>query len=204
MIEVDIQESRARLRREILQRRDALTPAQRHEKSAAIAGRLAELPLVLEAKTIFTYVNFRSEVETLPLIKAWLASGKRICVPLTLTAEPRLVAYPITDPESDLRPGYCQIPEPDTERLSPIDPDELQLIIMPGSVFDLHGGRLGYGGGYYDRFIALQAPKAIRIGLAFDLQLTDQLPLQAHDQHLHLLATEERVLHFTNNTPSTR
>lgn len=203
-IEDHVQKSRARLRREILQRRDALPPAQRHGKSVAIAGRIAELPLVREAKTIFTYVNFRSEVETLPLIEAWLAAGKRVCVPLTLTAESRLVPYPITDPGRDLQPGYCQIPEPDSLSLSPVDPQELQIIILPGSVFDLQGGRLGYGGGYYDRFIAQQAPKAIRIGLAFELQLTDRLPLEAHDQPLHHLVTEERVLHFTDNTPATR
>ncbi len=191
--------SREILRQEILHRRDALAEVQRHEKSNSIAKQVRELPLVQKAQTIFTYVNFRSEVETLGLIARWLAAGKRVCVPLTLTADSRLAAYQITDPSQDLIPGYCQIPEPDASRLPRVNPAEIEVIILPGSAFDLNGGRLGYGGGYYDRFISQEAPTAIRIGLAFELQVTATLPLLAHDQRLHSLVTEERILHFDNN-----
>ncbi len=198
MSESTPQELRLRLRQETLRQRKALSPLQRHEKSAAIAGQVGQLPVVQGAKTIFTYVDFRSEVETMELIGLWLAAGKKVCVPLTLAAESRLVAYQITDPSHDLAPGYCQIPEPDARRLPPVDAAEIEVIVLPGSVFDLHGGRLGYGGGFYDRFIANQAPGALRIGLAFELQVVARLPLLAHDQPLHTLVTEERVLHFTH------
>lgn len=187
---------RALLRRDMLHRRDAQTEAQRHEKSCAIARQAAALPLLQKAGTIFTYVNFRSEVETMDLIGTWLAAGKRVCVPLTLTAESRLTAYQITDPSQDLVPGYCQIPEPAARRLPLVRPADIEVIILPGGAFDLNGGRLGYGGGYYDRFISQEAPTAIRIGLAFELQVTTSLPLLAHDQRLHLLITEERILRF--------
>ena len=196
MIATNSNVARARLRRETLRQRDAISIAQRHEKSNAIARQVQALAIVQGAQTIFTYVNFRSEVETMALIDLWLAAGKRVCVPLTLTAESRLVAYQITDPAVDLIPGYCQIPEPDVQRLPVVAPVEIEVIILPGSVFDLNGGRLGYGGGYYDRFIASQAPAAIRIGLAFELQVTAQLPLLPHDQRLHALITEDRALHF--------
>lgn len=195
MIEASPDESRARLRRTVLGQRDAMPAALRQEKSAAIAQRLRELPMLAQARTLFTYVNFRSEVETAGLLNEWLAAGKRVCVPLTLVAESRLIAYPITDPALDLIPGYCRIPEPDASRLAPVDPRDIELIILPGSVFDLHGGRLGYGGGYYDRFISQQAPTAHRLGLAFELQVTAALPLLAHDQRLHTLVTEDRILH---------
>ena len=190
-------DTRDLLRRDTLRRRDALTAPDRQAKSAAIAGRLLGLPAVLAARTLFTYVNFRSEVETIALINSWLASGKRVAVPLTLPAESRLAAYQITDPSHDLHPGYCRIPEPDPSLATPVEPTEIEVIVLPGSVFDCHGGRLGYGGGFYDRFLAHQAPAAIRIGLAFELQVTDSLPLLAHDQRLHALVTEERVLHFS-------
>lgn len=189
-------ELRQLLRQETLRRREALPVALRHEKSAVIGKRLLALPVVNQAQTIFTYVNFRSEVETRDLIATWLAAGKRVCVPLTLPAESRLAAYQITDPDRDLRPGYCRIPEPDSGRLAQVDPLEIEVIILPGSVFDLSGGRLGYGGGYYDRFVSAQAPAAIRIGIAFALQVTTNLPLLAHDQRVQTLVTEERVLHF--------
>lgn len=193
------QKSRTRLRREMLQRRDALAAVTRHEKSTAIACQVRDLTAVQQAQTIFTYVNFRSEVETLGLIAGWLAAGKRVCVPLTLAAESRLAAYQITDPAQDLTPGYCQIPEPDPSRLPQVKPTEIEVIILPGSAFDLNGGRLGYGGGYYDRFISQEAPRATRIGLAFALQVTADLPLLAHDQRLHTLVTEDRILRFDSD-----
>lgn len=188
--------SRHLIRQETLRQREALSASQRQQKSAIIARQLLDLAVMAKIKTIFTYVNFRSEVETKTLIATWLATGKKVCVPLTLTKELRLEAYEIRNLDRDLRPGYCQIPEPDTTRLKPINPAGIEAIILPGSVFDLHGGRLGYGGGYYDRFISQQAPSAIRIALAFELQLTSNLPLLAHDQKVHTLITEERVLHF--------
>jgi len=163
----------------------------------AIVRRLLALPSVVQAQTVFTYVNFRSEVETMPLMTTWLSEGKRVCVPLTIPEESRLDVYQLNDLDHDLHPGYCHIPEPDPARLPLVDPATIEIIVLPGSVFDVLGGRLGYGGGYYDRFISQQAPKAMRIGLAFEQQLTAQLPLLAHDQRLHALITEDRLLDFT-------
>jgi 5-formyltetrahydrofolate cyclo-ligase len=189
-------EPRHLLRQESLRRRNALPLAERRHKSAAIARAVTALPAVARAHTIFTYVNFQSEVETRGLIDLWLAADKIVSVPLTIVAASRLDPYRITVPERDLHPGYCRIPEPDPGRATLVAPESIEVIILPGSVFDAHGGRLGYGGGFYDRFIAHQAPQAYRIGLAFELQLTNDLPLLAHDQRLHALVTEERVLSF--------
>ncbi|MDA8159529.1 MAG: 5-formyltetrahydrofolate cyclo-ligase [Desulfobacteraceae bacterium] len=189
-------DQRLRWRQETLARRDRANPAAREAWSRAIAVRLAQLPQIKEAQAIFTYVHFRSEVETLGLIAAWLAAGKRVCVPLTIPAERRLAAYWITTPARDVAPGYCRIPEPDPQRTALANPKEIEIVILPGSVFDLSGGRLGYGGGFYDRFLADQAPQALRVGLAFELQVTKRLPLLAHDQPLDLLVTEDRLLSF--------
>lgn len=189
-------ERRRLLRQETLRRRNGLPLDQRRLKSLAIARAVAALPEVVAAQVIFTYVNFQSEVETMELIRMWLAAGKVVSCPLTVADESRLDAYRITDPERDLHPGYCRIPEPDPSRAPRVKAEEIDVIILPGSCFDEQGGRLGYGGGFYDRFIAQQAPSAIRIGLAFALQVTDRLPLLAHDQRLHALVTEERALYF--------
>jgi len=191
--------SRLQLRREVLRQRDSLSECQRRVKSAAIVKRLLAMPLVIKAHTVFTYVNFRSEVETMPLIKPWLSLGKQVCVPLTIPDESRLEAYQVSDPDRDLHPGYCQIPEPDPSRLPLVDPATIEIIVLPGSVFDVFGGRLGYGGGYYDRFISQQAPNAMRIGLAFEQQIIERLPLLPHDQRLHALITEDRLFDFTEN-----
>lgn len=187
---------RGSIRREILKQRDALSDSQRQIKSASICERVFAEPLISMAETIFTYINFRSEVETMEMVTQWLAAKKTVCVPLTVEAESRLDAYQIKDPEKDLSPGYWQIPEPDPRTATHIDPADIEVIMLPGSAFDLNGGRLGYGGGFYDRFISSQAPNALRVGLAFDVQITDRLPLLPHDQSLNLLITESRTIHF--------
>ena len=115
-------------------------------------------------------------------------------MPLTLTKEKRLDPYLITDPEQQLVSGYCNIPEPDPKKADLFDAARIDVVILPGSVFDAKGGRLGYGGGYYDRFLTDQAPQALKIGIAYEMQLVDEVPLLPHDQRLDYLVTEKRII----------
>jgi 5-formyltetrahydrofolate cyclo-ligase len=188
---------RKRLRREVLVGRDRLASADRCRKSGLIEENLWQLEEITKAEVLFIYVNFRSEVETRPLIRHCLAQGKQVAVPLTDLRNSRLLPYAVNDPDQDLRPGYCGIPEPVQGRLVAIDPRAIETVILPGSVFDEQGGRLGYGGGYYDRFLANDAPEARRVGIAFEQQLVEQLPLLPHDKRLHILVTEKRILRIS-------
>lgn len=189
-----MQNKRNTLRNEVLAQRDALTTEQRHMKSLAVLEKIWQVEEFRKAATIFIYVNFRSEVETLPLISQCLAGKKRVAVPLTDKKNNRLVPYGIRDPGRQLKPGYCGIPEPVPAHSEPIDPGLIDAIILPGSVFDAAGGRLGYGGGYYDRFLESAAPAAFRIGLAFEMQIVAAVPLLPHDQKLQTLVTENRII----------
>lgn len=183
------------MRREMLAARDALSPEERRQKSAAIHAALAGIEAVRRARLVMVYLHFRSEVETLPGLGAFLPPACRIAVPRTVVMTRELEIYLLTEPARQLRPGYCGIPEPDPRLCQRLNPAELDVVLVPGSAFDRRGGRLGYGGGYYDRFLAAQAPQAIRIGLAFACQVSDQpLALQPHDQRLHYLVTEQEVL----------
>ncbi len=185
----------ARLRKDTLTARNRLSPEEIADKSAAIRRTLLGLDQVKNCRSIFAYVSFRSEVETCELIERLIGMGKTVTVPITRVREKRLDAIRITNPAADLVPGYCAIPEPKEElwRSSLVDPGEIETILLPGSVFDERGGRFGYGGGYYDRFLE-QIPAAARIGLAFDLQIVDKAPLSDHDQLLDLVVTETRVI----------
>jgi len=182
------------LRRTMLAARDQLAPDSRCAKSRSIHRLLLEDPSVQAAEHVFIYVHFRSEVETMPLIKHFLASGKTVSVPLTLSKEHRLLAVQIKDLASDLAPGCFGILEPRSELAvkAVVKPETIALAIVPGSVFDQLGGRLGYGGGFYDRFLSQDAPQALRIGLAYEMQLAEQVPLEAHDQLMDMLITEEQ------------
>lgn len=185
------------LRKTTLVARDDLRLLERRSMSCEITQKILLLEEITNSKTLFIYVDFRSEVETHNLIAELLKRDKRVVVPLTLVKEKRLLPVAITDLEKDLVPGYCSIPEPRLEirKRHMVDSGEIETIILPGSVFDERGGRWGYGGGYYDRFMACDAPKARRIGLAFDFQVVDRLALQAHDELLDLIITEKRIIH---------
>ena len=131
------------------------------------------------------------------LIRQCLARGKRVAVPLVNALENAMVPLLIKDPEKDLAPGYYGIPEPDPRKSLRVDAREIDAAVIPGSVFDVRGGRLGYGGGYYDRFLVYDAPRAKRVGLAFEMQLVERVPVQPHDQPLDILVTEERIVNIS-------
>lgn len=185
-----------KLRKDILVRRDALCVKELQSHGRLIMDRIVKMTEFQSADTIFIYVNFRSEVVTRPLIDHILKCGKKLMVPVTLIKEKDLLPVSITDPDKELAPGYCSIPEPKVtiREKQRVSPELIDLIFLPGSVFDERGGRMGYGGGYYDRFVSLKAPQALRIGLAHELQVVKHAPLQAHDEFLDFIVTEERMV----------
>jgi len=189
-------EDRHHLRQRILGARDGLSAEDRHGKSISVMRNFWSLPGTEQWTTLFIYVNFRSEVETLELIRRSLGQGMRVAVPLVDASAVRMIPLLIKDPEQDLVPGYYNIPEPDPGRCKRVKPAEIDAAVIPGSVFDIQGGRLGYGGGYYDRFLVNDAPQAKRIGLAFELQVVDKVPVEPHDQPLDILITEKRIVNI--------
>ena len=182
-------------RKSTLAARDTLSMEEIQYRSAKIASRLLQCEEITGAENIFIYVSFRSEVATLPIIRQLMSSGKQVSVPLTQPKEKRLDIVLLKDPDTELEPGYYDIPEPRRdllpERLLP--PEVLDTIILPGSVFDERCGRFGYGGGFYDRLLS-SIPEARRIALAFELQIIKELPLKEHDELLDCVVTEKRIV----------
>lgn len=181
------------LRQRILKERAGVSPDLRGRWSTAITERILSLPELAKTEIVLVYMHFRSEVQTDRLIKALLTRGKTVCLPVTLPEEHRLLAVRISDPLHDVEPGYQGIPEPRPGLLPKalVPPGDIDAVIVPGCVFDACGGRLGYGGGYYDRFLAGEAPAAHRLAPAFALQVVDRVPCEPHDQLMDYLITEE-------------
>ena len=187
--------NRLKLRQETLQRRDLLPPEDQAAKSTVIQNQLTCHSSIVNARHVFIYVHFRSEVQTLPMIKKLLESGKTVSVPVTLSKQSKIIAVALTDPGNQLTPGYYGIlePTPETIASATVAPATIDTVIVPGSVFDNLGGRLGYGGGFYDRFLSLDAPQAQRVALAYELQMTAQVPVEPHDQCMDHVITEQLV-----------
>lgn len=185
----------SQLRKEILATRNALNSEEITAKSLAVKEKLLSMEQIRDRNNIFAYVSFRSEVATTLLIDQLLELGKTVTVPITRVKEKRLDAIRITDRIRDLEPGYCNIPEPTPMvcENAMVKPESIETILLPGSVFDKRGGRFGYGGGFYDRFVS-RIPNACRIGLAFELQIVDEAPLQPHDELLDFVVTESQII----------
>ncbi len=182
------------LRKEMIKERNALSPVQRAEKSAVIVDRLLMLDEYIDASSIMVYLDCRSEVQTGSLVVRALADGKRVAVPVTDTANRSLTPSLITSFPGGLQPGPWGIPEPKPQAVRPLDPAELDIVITPGLVFDKSGYRIGYGYGYYDRFLCRTGQKTIHIGLAFELQLRTNVYPGPHDVPVQYILTEERLL----------
>jgi len=187
---------RKRIRQKVLSQRNKLSFENQEKKSKTISEKILSLDQVVTSEVIFCYVSYKSEVNTKKIIARLIELGKTVAVPLTLEKEKKLLAVCITDIDKDLTPGYCAIPEPKKELLAKhcINPAKIDTIIIPGSVFDLGCGRMGYGGGFYDRFIAYQSPEALRIGVCFETQIVEELKLEAHDKRMDIIVSEKRFL----------
>jgi len=185
-----------KLKEEKLSLRDTLSAELQLQYSSCIVDLVVEMDLFKQAETVFVYVDFRSEVKTRSLIRKMFNLGKKVVVPVTLFSEKDLLPVQITNLESDLSPGYSSILEPvESIRVGNyVAPESVDIIILPGSVFDESGGRMGYGGGYYDRFVSLKAPQAHRVGLCYELQMVVEAPLEDHDERMDTIVTEKRII----------
>lgn len=188
-------EDKRRVREIALGLRAALTTEERDLKSQKILSFITELSKFKEAKTVMSFLNFGEEVETTPLAESVLKSGKRLILP---RCAPHGVLIPavIHDLAEDIEPGRWGIREPKKEGIVSVDPEEIDLVIVPGAAFDRQGNRLGYGGGFYDRFFTRLRIETPKIALAFTCQILPEIPLDPYDLKVDALATEEGVIWF--------
>jgi len=188
------QSIKAEVRQACLCQRTSLGEKERKRKSVIIQQKLMDLPEFKLAKTVMLFLNFREEVETTAMAEATIAAKKKLILP---RCAPHGVLLPIEvrDLIQDIEPGTYGIREPKLA-LGVVEPSEIDLIIVPGSGFDLQGERLGYGGGYYDRFFMLLNPLTPRIALGFECQIIPRVPVGKHDAKMTMLITENGVYNF--------
>lgn len=186
---------RQTLRSRFLACRNALSPQQRVVMSERIADLATGLSIFQEKTHFFLYCSYQSEVQTMGLLQRCLQAGKTVSVPLTVPSCSHMLAVTIIDPATDLTPGHKGILEPKHHRAKNhvVPLSSIEVAFVPGTVFDCRGHRLGYGRGYYDRFLAA-SPRLVRIGLAFSIQLTEYIPTQPHDIPMDILITEQGIL----------
>ena len=178
--------SKRHVREQARAARRSLLPQERDRLSRSVAARVLAMPEVAAAQALLVYAALPEEVDTATLIGVLAGRGVLIAVPRV--CGPRELTLHRIDSLEGLRPGTCDIPEPDadTEAMSP---DAFDVVIVPGVAFDRTCRRIGFGGGFYDTLLPRLRPDAFTVGLAFDEQLVDEVPCEEHDRPLDALVT---------------
>lgn len=181
-------EDKIKIRKAVLGRRDALPRAAVEMMSRNICRSFIQLPMVRDSSSVMIFLSFGSEINTDYIIRWLWQRKKRVFVPLCKPKTREMDIIPITTFD-DVEPGYYGIREPKGHLRQRAAKTELDLIVVPAVAFDRSGFRVGYGGGYYDRFMTgLNIPK---IGLAFSCQLIPEVPRDQYDQAVQGIVTEQ-------------
>ncbi|MFQ5651403.1 MAG: 5-formyltetrahydrofolate cyclo-ligase [bacterium] len=178
------------LRAEIKQKRACLTGEQVRRDSARIIARLETVPGFAQAKSVHCYVAWQNEVRTHELIQELLLRGTRVVVPAVDLANHTLVHSEISS-FSDLRPGAFGILEPAPDARRPVNVGDIDVVIVPAIAVDMSGHRIGYGGGYYDTFLAHIG--ALKVALVYHFQIVDKIPTRNEDERVDMIVTERGV-----------
>lgn len=163
------------LRKEIREKKRAMTVQEIEEASKRLGALFADTVQYKEAKTIYGYLPYNQEVRTVPILQKALADGKKVAVPKVYGEEMRFIY--MTD-LTQVENGYAGIPEPVAD--GPVADDTHALVLMPGLAFDPEGHRIGYGGGFYDRFLA-QEPEHPTVALCYEFQMLPNLETEEFD-----------------------
>ena len=179
------------IRKNILARRNALAAEQIKSMSESICARFTGLDEVRDCSAMMIFLSFGSEVNTDHIIEWVWQQKKRVLAPLCKPETRELAIFPI-ETFNDVEPGYFGIREPKKDLLKPASKAEIDLVVVPAVAFDRKGRRVGYGGGYYDRFLAgMNVPK---IGLAFSCQIIHEAPEDRYDLPVDGIVSEKEYI----------
>ncbi len=197
-------EAKKEIRARALKERGALPPEKRNSFDRRIHRLAAAHPLFQNAREIYCYASFRDEVSTAGLMELAWKDGKKVAVPRVTDGS--WMEFHYIESLRELKPGYQGIPEPEAGMQkrgmtneagglsdSPGLPDKSEgdiLMILPGAAFDRMGNRIGYGKGYYDRYLQ-RVPWCRRMGLAYSVQCRDEIPAEAWDIRVEAVITEK-------------
>lgn len=163
------------LRRQIREQKQAMSEDDIRRRSARLAELFVASPLYQQAKTVYGYLPYNQEVRTVPILEQAIRDGKRVAVPKVYGDTMRFIYM---EDLSQVAVSSFGIPEPVTDE--PVAEDKTALVLMPGVAFTRQGDRIGYGGGFYDRFLA-EEPDHPTLALCYDFQMVKSLPTEEYD-----------------------
>lgn len=182
-------DSKSYLRKTLIKLRDDISKEHRKDKSESIYQKIINSDFYKKSHNIFIFVSYGSEVDTHRIIKHSLNIGKRICVPKVINKDQGMKAVEIIS-WTDLSESYKGILEPELRENNVVNEEEIDLVVVPGVAFDHKGGRLGYGGGFYDRFLLKLSKKCKIAAIAYKEQIVNDIPMDEHDVKINCIITD--------------
>jgi len=182
-------------RQRVLQQRRAFSATEKTPAEQRMLKFLQSWEIFRQAKTIHIFISKTDEPDTVPIIESAWESGKTVAVPCVVPDSFELFHSQLKSFE-DLSSGALGVLEPSPEGRIAMNPESFDLVIIPGVAFDRQGGRLGYGKGYYDRF--LEQTAAFRLALAFNFQVLEKVPTEKHDVPMNGVLTESGIIEVNN------
>lgn len=184
------------MRQQVRSQLEAISYADYRARSLEIAQKLMQQPSIKEGKTIAITISSKPEVDTIAIIEALWQQGKTVVVPKCYPKTREMTFYAI-EGFYQLETVYMDLREPIPALTEPVERETIDTIIVPGIVFDQKGYRIGYGGGYYDRY--LPGYQGALLALAFNEQLTKHVPFESHDVPVHAIVTEKGYIDCVAN-----
>jgi 5-formyltetrahydrofolate cyclo-ligase len=181
------------IRKTIIQKREALGDLEKDEKNLAIAQRLFGMDEFKKSKTIFCFLSTSFEVQTERIIRESLRLGKQVLVPLLDPGE-NLKASRIPSMDIDFVLGEYDVRQPAPKFRDIVPFSNIDFVVVPGLAFDSFGNRIGYGGGFYDKFFKKITGNVSRVAVGYDFQLFNLVPHSDLDEPVHFLITETKAL----------
>ncbi|SFC42129.1 5-formyltetrahydrofolate cyclo-ligase [Clostridium uliginosum] len=185
---MSILDKKRELRKNILKIRREIDLKEKNEFDKIIENKFYESAFYKHSKNLFIYISYESEIETKDIIKKALKDGKNIYIPRIEDDTKVMDVVKIVSLDNLVENKYG-ILEPAKDELA-VDPNEFDLIIMPGVAFDKTGGRMGYGAGYYDKYLKKIVKPVSKVAFAYDFQVINEVPIDSHDIPINYILTE--------------
>lgn len=190
------------IRRQAIAARRAVAPEASQRASLAVVERVGQSDAWRFAATVLAYWPLPDEVDVRPLVERALSQGKHLALPRCAPGASSFEAVVVTEPAAQLEAGpFPDLMQPLTTLDAVVDPGKIDLAIVPGVAFTPDGVRLGFGAGMYDRFLP-QCTRALRLAVAFEAQIVEDIPAEAHDVRMHYVATESRWIEVAGGSPT--
>lgn len=187
-----IQQLKQRIRNQARRIRSNMNQETRERLDAKICERILSIPAVHAAKTIALYRSLADEVTIDGLFEHFWGAGKRCAVPLVLP-ESKMEMRLAQNLTTDFVDGFRHIQEP-SQACKAIDPEEIDIVLVPGTCFTPEGHRLGMGAGYYDRYMSEPAFSPLKVGVAYTFQVLKSLPQEDHDLTMDMVVTDTKII----------